>query len=198
MAAGAGRHRNAGSVHQRSLIFRRENQMFAMAVAADRGGGYTILHGLAVNTCQIRSADVFVALPAGCRNIKVIDFGQRILRGQDAVAAMTIRTSCGGDVAIHDGASVNALFVQLDGMGKRDLVTRKKLGVAVASGAGIRQIFLGYSRRVVADGLDLMDRAVAGKTGRRVGIAFGGSLAVNAFTKFFYFVGMALLAFRGN
>lgn len=40
-----------------------------------------------------------------------------------------------------------------------------------------------------------MHRAVAGKTGRRVGIPGSGGLSVNAFLEFFDFVGMALGAF---
>jgi hypothetical protein len=64
--------------------------VLAMAVTAHRGSGDSCLHGLSVNACKISLADFSVALATGGGDIPVIDFGARILRRQDSVAAVTI------------------------------------------------------------------------------------------------------------
>jgi len=46
----------------------------------------------------------------------VVDLGMRILRGQDAVAAVTIRATRGGFVSSGHGSSMHALPIEFDGM----------------------------------------------------------------------------------
>jgi hypothetical protein len=89
---------------------------------------------------------------------------------------------------------MHTLSVEFDRMRKRNLVPRQKLRVAVTRSACVRQILFRYPRRFVARGLNLVHFPVAGKTIRRIGIFACGSLSVDAFPEFLYFVNMALLA----
>lgn len=154
-------HGDARRADQRSLLFRAEDQVLAVAVAAHGRGGHAGSHGLPVHAFEIGRADVFVALPAGCGNIPMIDFGTRILRRKDAVAAVTIGASGGSLVSARHRAPMDTLAVKFDRMGEGNFVAREKLLVAVTGGASIRQIFLGDARGAIARHLDLMHIAMA-------------------------------------
>jgi hypothetical protein len=146
VAAPAGGHGDAGRIHQRCRLFRRQDEVLTVTIAADRGAGHAVLHGLSVHTFQIGLRNVGMALRAGRRNIKVVYLGARVLRGKDSVASVAVGAGRGRSVAIHDGSSMHALLVEFDGMREWNLVPRKKLLVAVAGGAGVRKIFLGDCR----------------------------------------------------
>jgi hypothetical protein len=120
--------------------------VFAVAVDAYRSAGHAILHGLPVNTFEIGLSNVSVALSTSYRDIEVVDFGTGILRGQNAVATVAIRTGCGSSVSIHHCSPMHALSIELDRMREWNLVPRKKLLIAVAGGASCGQILLGYQR----------------------------------------------------
>lgn len=116
MAATAGSHRNARCVHQRSCFLRAQDKVLAVAVDADRRLGQAVLCGLSVNALQICLGNVGMALSTGRGDIEMVDLGTRILRGQDAVAAMAIGARRGGTVSVDYGSSMHALAIELYGM----------------------------------------------------------------------------------
>lgn len=168
--------------------------MLTVAVDAHRSTGHAVFHGLSVHTFQKRFSDVGVALPAGCGDIEVVNFGTRILRGQDAMTTVTVGAGCGSAISIRHSASMDALPVEFDGMGEWNVVPRQKLLIAVTGGASLREVFLGDQRGRVTGSLHLVDGSVAGDAIGRIGIAGGGSFSVYALLEFLHFIGMALRA----
>ena len=83
-------------------------------------------------------------------------------------------------------------------MTEGNVVARKKILIAVAGSACVRKVFLGNWRSCVTCGLNLMHRAVAGNTLRRIRIALRGCLAMNALPERFHFIGMAFRALPGR
>lgn len=96
--------------------------MLTVAVAAHWSAGFARLHGFSVHAGKIGLGDVGMALPTGGGDIEVIDFGAGVLRGQYAVATMTIGAGCGSAVSIRDCASMHALPVKFHGMCEWNLV----------------------------------------------------------------------------
>src|SRR5580704_505509 len=137
VATPASGHGDASRVHQRSLLFRPQNQMLPVAVAAHRSRGHAILHCLTMNAFTVGLGDVCVAVPAGCWNIPVVGLGTRIFRGKDSVAPMTIRAACGSPISIDHGSSVHTLPVEFNGMRKRNLMPREELRIAVTGSARV-------------------------------------------------------------
>jgi len=180
------------------LFFRPQNQVLAVAVTAHRSALLAGLHGLPVHALQIGLGNFGMALSTRCRDVEVVDLGTRVLRGQDSVAAVTIRASCGSFVSIHHRSSMNALPIEFDGMCEWNLVPREKLLVAVTSSAGVREIFLGHRGGGIARGLDLMDGSMAGHAFGRIRIACRSRLPVNALPEFLHFIGMTLRALCGR
>jgi len=89
---------------------------------------------------------------------------------------------------------MDALLVKFHGMREWNFVAREKLRVAVAGGASVGQILLGYRRSYIAGGLNLMDRSVAGEASWGVRVTRCGRFSMNALPEFLYFIGMALRA----
>lgn len=75
---------------------------------------------------------------------------------------MAIRTGGGAVVARHDSAAMNAKLVGFDGMGKRNVVFREKIGIGVARTASGGEILLRDGRGWVLRRADLVGRTVAG------------------------------------
>ena len=186
--------RDTGRTYQRCGFFGAQDEMLAVAVAADRGIGHASLHGLSVYAFKISLADIRMAMPASRRDIPVVDLGTRILRGKDSVASVTIGAGCSSSISVGHCAAVHALFIKFHRMREWNVVPGEKLLVAVTGGAGVRQIFLGHRRARIARRLNLMHRSVAGHASRRVRIACLSGLSVNALTEFCYLTGVAMLA----
>ena len=187
-------HRNSAGVHQRSRLFRTQNQVLPMAIAAHRRSHHAGLHGLSMHTRKICLRNVGVTLPAGGRDIPVIDFGKWILRRKNPVASVTIRAGCGGSVSIGHGSSMHALPVEFHRMREWNLVAREELLVAVTRSASVGQIFLSHWRGRIAQDLNLMHGTVAGAAIWCIRIARCRRFPVNALPEILHFIGMALRA----
>src|ERR1700689_5113388 len=109
MAAPAGGHGDASRVDQRSLLLGTEDQVFSVAIAAHWGPGHSVFHRLSVHAFEVRLANLRVALPARSRDIPVVNFGPRIFRRQNSMAAVTIGAACGSAISGHDGSSMHTL-----------------------------------------------------------------------------------------
>ena len=196
VTSSASGHGDARRVHQRSLLFRPEDQVFPVAVAAHGGGGHAVFHGLSVHAFQISLADVLVALPTRRRDIPVVNLGARILRGKNAMAPVTIRAARGTFVPTRYRSSMHALAIEFHGMGEWNLVPGEKLLIAVTGGTSVGQILLGNARSRVARGLNLMRGPMAGHAVWSVRVALRGRLPVYALPEILHLIGMALRALR--
>src|SRR5208282_1599774 len=168
------------------------------AVAVDANG--RIAHAgfdrYAVDTLVELAGDFFVALAAGLRHFPVIDLGSGIGGGIDAMTAMTTGTGC-GLLAERDCAPVNAGLVGSHRMRHGNVVPRQKAGIAVALGAGIREILAGHGRVGFAGGFHSMDGTVTGDAFGGVVIAVFSDLAMNAGGEVLHFVRVTLRALSG-
>lgn len=140
VAAATGDCRNPRSVHQRSRLIRRQDEMFPVAVGADGSIRDAGLHRLAVNTFQVSFGNVGVTLAAGRWNIPVIDFGAGVARWKNAVTAVTIGTAGGILVTAGYCESMNTFAIEFDGAGEGNIVAAQKARIAVTGGAGVGKI----------------------------------------------------------
>ncbi len=92
------------------------------------------VHALGENFC-----DLGMAFAAGRGDIPMTYLGRRILRRQNPMAAVAVRTYC-RFFPLHHRAPVGALQILLDRPQQRDLVTGQESRVCVAPGAGSRLI----------------------------------------------------------
>lgn len=74
----------------------------------------------------------------------MIDLGACILHGKDCMTSVAIRTDGSFLVSACDHAAMYALAIEFHRMGKRNVVGRKKLRIAVTSRASIGQVSLGH------------------------------------------------------
>lgn len=172
--------------------------MFAMAIAAHWRSHHAGLHGLSMHTRKICLSNVGMTLPAGGRNIPVIDFRTRILWRQNSVAPVTIGAGRGSSVSVGHSSSMHALPVEFHRMRKWNFVPREELLVAVTRSASVRQIFLSYWRRHIARYLNLVHGTVARSAVRRIRITRGRRFSVNTLPEILDFIGVALRALCGR
>lgn len=72
----------------------------------------------------------------------MVDLGASVARGKNVMASVTVGAARSNFIRSRQYPAVNALPVLFDGMSKWNVVSRKKIFVAVAGSAGIGQIFL--------------------------------------------------------
>ena len=101
---------------------------------------------------------------------------ERASRAENRVAFVAIRAGRGILISRRQGLSVDAQFVGLDRARERNLMLGQKIGIGVAGTAGGRQIFLGDRGKRIGRRHDLVNGAVAGGAGGRLGIPTGAAL----------------------
>src|SRR5690242_16926153 len=82
-----------------------------MAIRAGRRELIAARDGFAVNAGVESVLDIGVALPAGGRNIELVDRRFGLVGGQDFMRAMAIGTDGGLQGALLDGTSVHAVLI---------------------------------------------------------------------------------------
>jgi hypothetical protein len=122
----------------------------------------------------------------------VVDRGMYILWRKDSMASMTIRATRGSPIAVGHRPTVHALSIKFHRMYEGYLVPGKKLLVAVAGCASVRQVFLGNWRGCITRDPDLMHRSMTGKAIRRVRVACRSRSSMGTLLEYLHFIGVAL------
>ena len=163
------------------IVARRiDDLMRAMAVNAHRPARIAFGEQLAVNTLVVGLLDADVALAAGLGHVRVVNRRIAVHAALDFVRAMTIVARRRDDQThFQQRGAVDAVHVLIRSFGKFDLIFLGEVGVAVALGAGRRQVHLIHRRIHVFHRHNFMV-AVAVPALRRAGRAHVVAHAVDA------------------
>jgi hypothetical protein len=125
VATPAGDHRDAGCIYQRSRLFRRQDQVLAVAITAHRRTGYTPTSWLVHAHFRDKSSRCrswHCPQVAGIFQWLILE---RASCEEDSVAPVAVGTGCGSAVSIHDGSSMHALPIKFDRMREWNFVPRR-------------------------------------------------------------------------